>query len=108
MLATGIEHVILSESDTPLPSQERWLLCGAVALCFLALSAIHYTTVKSGSIRCSQRQVNYRFGAVVAIIALAVMFTSLLPVVLLGLLAIIGVAQVLLDLYTRWSNIKSE
>jgi low temperature requirement protein LtrA len=97
----GIEHTILSKSDIPLAFWERWLICGAVALCFLALSAIHRTTVESGSTKCSQRQVNYRLAAAVVVFVLAIVGAGLLPAILLGLVAVVCGAQVGLDLYTN-------
>jgi low temperature requirement protein LtrA len=97
----GIEQMILSKSNISLSSAEHWLLYGAAILCFLALSAIHYTTVKSDSVKCSQRQVNHRLAAAVVVFALAIAAASLLPVVAIGLVAAVCVVQVLLDLYTK-------
>lgn len=97
----GIEHTILSKLDVSLAAPERWLLCGAVTLCFLALSAIHRATVESGSSKCSQSQVNYRLGAGVVVLIVAVALSNLLPVVLLGLVAAVCALQVVFDLYTK-------
>jgi beta-lactamase regulating signal transducer with metallopeptidase domain len=103
-----MEHIILSKPNLSLPSAERWLLYGAVILCFLALSAIHYTTVKSDSVKCSQRQVNYRLAAAVVVFVLVVVATNLLPVVAIGLVAAVCAVQVLLDLYTKRSQARAE
>lgn len=96
----GMEHMILSNSDGLSPS-EPWLLCGAVAMCFLALSLIHRTTVDAGSTKCSQLQVNYRLGAAAIVFVFAVVGISISPVILLGLVAVVCTIQVGIDLYGR-------
>lgn len=97
----GMEHIILSKPNISLSSAEHWLLYGAVTLCFLALSAIHYTTVKSHSVKCSQRQVNYRLAAAVVVFVMAIIARNLLPALAIGLVAAVCALQVLLDLYTK-------
>jgi low temperature requirement protein LtrA len=103
----GMEHMILSKPNISLSSSEHWLLYCAVTLCFLALSTIHYTTVKSGSVKCIQRQVNCRLAGAVAVFVLGVVATNLLPVVAIGLVAAVCAVQVLLDLYTRRSQARA-
>ena len=97
----GIEHVVLSKPGMLLSPADLWLICGAVALCFLALGGIHQTTVAAGTQKCSQRQVNYRIAtaAIATIIALTGM--SLLPVILIALVAAVCAIQVVVDLYGR-------
>lgn len=97
----GMEHIILSEPGILLSQAEQWLLCGAVALCFLALGVIHRTTVEAGTAKCSNAQVNYRIGAAAVVVILAVAGIGLLPVVLIGLVAVTCVVQVGLDLYGK-------
>jgi len=45
----GMEHVVLSQPGMLLSPANLWLICGAVALCFLALGIIHQTTVAAGT-----------------------------------------------------------
>lgn len=108
----GIEHVVLSESGIPLEPPEQWLICGAVALCFLAIGAIHRTTVEAGSARCSKIQANYRIGGAAVVVVLAVAGIGVLPVVSIGLVAAICAVQVVLDLYGKnwfgaWADVNN-
>ncbi len=97
----GMEHIVLSKPGMLLSPADLWLICGAVALCFLALGVIHQTTVAAGTQKCSQRQVNYRIGAAAIVFAIAIVGISLLPIILISLVAALCATQVILDLYGR-------
>ena len=45
----GMENVVSRLPSMLLSTTDLWLICGAVALCFLALGGIHQTTVASGT-----------------------------------------------------------
>jgi low temperature requirement protein LtrA len=101
----GMEHVVLSKPGMLLSPANLWLICGAVALCFLALGIIHQTTVAAGTQKCSQLQVNYRIGAAAIVFVIALVGVSLIPVILIGIVAALCAIQVVLDLYWRnWSE----
>ncbi|GAB1541179.1 low temperature requirement protein A [Scytonema sp. NUACC21] len=91
----GVEHIISSQPNIALPLAERVLLCGAVALCLLALSLLHRT----GVIRYCKIRSRFRLRSAVALVVLAIVGKGLLPVVVIGLVAIVCAIQVVQDLY---------
>lgn len=91
----GVEHVVSSEPGVALPDADRWLICGAVALCFLALGILHRT----GVIRYCKIRTKYRIGAAAILLVLAVVGKGLLPVVVIGLVALVCAVQVVQDLF---------
>ena len=90
----GVEEVLLSKQQLPLSDEARWLICGAVALCYFALSILH----RAGVIRYCKIRSKFRIGGSVALIALGIAGKGLLPVVIIGLIALISVVQVVEDL----------
>ncbi|MCX7595018.1 MAG: low temperature requirement protein A [Fischerella sp.] len=97
----GVEKILLSEPDLALTAAVRWLICGAVALCLLALGVIHFITVPIKNTLRSEVWVSHRIGAAAFVLVLATVGVGLLPVVLLGLVAVACAVQVALDLYIR-------
>lgn len=91
----GVEHMILNEDWIALASGDRWLLCGSVALCFVAMAVLHRTGV---IFKCKART-KHRVGGAIALLVLALTGATLLPVVLIGIIAGICVIEVGLDLY---------
>ncbi|MGD2183521.1 low temperature requirement protein A [Lusitaniella coriacea] len=97
LAATGVavEHVIASEPSLALSTPERWLLCGSVALCCFALSILHRT----GVIFYCKARTKHRLGAVAILLAVAIAGNNLLPLSAIAIVAIVCIAQVILDLY---------
>lgn len=94
----GVEHVVSSPPGLALPFAERWLICGGLALCLLALGVIYLTGLSiNAKLRCKIRA-TYRFGAAAVILLLAVAGASLSPVNLIGLVAAVCAVQIILDL----------
>ena len=95
--ATGVavELVLLSEPRLALPDALRWLLCGSVALCYIALGILHST----GVIRYCKIRFKYRIGAALIVLAIAIFSKGLLPVAVIGLVAVVGGVQVVQDMY---------
>lgn len=91
----GVEHIVSSQMGKALPDAGRWLLCGAVALCMLALGVLHLT----GIIRRCYVRSQYRIGAAAGVVVLAVVGVNLLPVGVIGLVAMVCAVQVVLELY---------
>ncbi len=77
----GVEHIIMGDTGVALPAPERWLICGSVALCLLALGLLHRTGV---IFRCKVRT-KYRLGAAAVLLILAVAGVGLSPLVVVGL-----------------------
>lgn len=96
----GVEHVLTSELRAPLPAGERWLLCGALALCLFTLSALHHTT-DTYTDRSTRIQSLYRSGAGAVVMLVAIVGTGLTPITIVGFLAVICVIQIVLDLRER-------
>ncbi|MGF1481895.1 MAG: low temperature requirement protein A [Cyanophyceae cyanobacterium] len=92
----GVEHVIISSQENQaLPSAERWLMCGSVALCFLSLGLLHRT----GIIKLCKMRTRHRLGAVGVLLGLAIAGINLLPLTVIAIVAIICLGEVLLDIY---------
>lgn len=97
----GVEKVILNESNLPLPDSQRWLICGAVALCLIAISILH----NFGVIRYCKIRSQYRLGGAVLLLAIAFFGKGLLPMMIIAIVAAIVAVQVIQDLYqSRPSN----
>ena len=94
----GVEHVISTEPGVGVSLVERWLICGSVALCLLALAVIHLITCTLGTTRRRKVLVLYRLGAATFVLVLAVAGGNLLPITLMALVAVACVSQVILDL----------
>jgi low temperature requirement protein LtrA len=95
--ATGVavERMIVSEPALPLSAIDRWLLCGAVAMCLVSLAILHRTGV---IFRCKVRS-KYRLWSAMALVGLAALGTQLPPIAVVGCVAAVAVFQVAQDLY---------
>ncbi|RAM49844.1 MAG: low temperature requirement protein A [Hapalosiphonaceae cyanobacterium JJU2] len=91
----GVKHIILSDPNVALATPERVVLCGTVALCLLALALLHRT----GVIRYCKIRSRFRLRSAIILLILAIAGKGLLPVVVIGLVAIICAVQVIQDLY---------
>ncbi|MBW4601630.1 MAG: low temperature requirement protein A [Calothrix sp. FI2-JRJ7] len=90
----GVEEILLSEQTQPLPDKIRYLMCGSIALCWLALAILHRT----GIIRYCKMRAKYRLGGTIAAIALLFFGKGLSPVAVIAIIAAIAVFQVVQDL----------
>lgn len=91
----AVELVLLSKPMLPLSDAVRWLLCGSVALCYLGLGILH----RIGVIRYCKIRAKFRIGAAPIILAIALFGKGLLPVAVIGLVAVVSVVQVVQDLF---------
>lgn len=91
----GVEHIIKSSSSAALPTPERWLICGSVALCYASLAVLHRT----GVIFLCKARTRHRLAAVGMMLVLAIAGINLLPITIIALIAGVGIVQVGLDLY---------
>nr|WP_315862816.1 low temperature requirement protein A [Trichothermofontia sichuanensis] len=97
----GVYHLIFSDPALPVHTAERWLMSGALALCFLALGILHLITVSLGHPRQRTLIAAIRFGTAAFLLILAIAGTTLTPLVLMGMLAIVSGSQVGLDLLCK-------
>ena len=92
----GVEHFIKSTAKhAVLSSPERWLICGAVALCYVSLAVLHRT----GVIFFCKARTRHRLWGMGVMLILAIAGTSLPTILLIGIVAGVGIVQVGLDLY---------
>ena len=94
----GVVHAVSSAQDLALPTGSRWLICSAVALCWLALGVIYFTGRTTKIRQHCKVRAKYRFGAAAVVLFLAVAGAGLSPVGLIGLVAAVCTAQIILDL----------
>ncbi|MEI1375201.1 MAG: low temperature requirement protein A [Nostoc sp.] len=91
----SVEQILLSKPTLALPDSQRWLICGSVALCSLAVSILH----RFGVIRYCKIRSQYRLGGAVVLLAIAILGKGLLPVAIIALVAVVSAGQVVQDLY---------
>ncbi len=91
----GVELVVASDANVALSDNYRWLICGAVALCFLALGILHRT----GVIRYCKIRTKYRSGAAAVLLIIAIFGRGLLPLGVIALVAFVCAVQVFQDMY---------
>ncbi|WP_427159947.1 low temperature requirement protein A [Aliinostoc sp. HNIBRCY26] len=97
----GVEEVILHQSKVALPDPQRWLICGAVALCLTAISILH----NFGVIRYCKIRSQYRIIGAILLVAIAIFGKGLLPIAVITLVVVVVAVQVIQDLYqSRPSN----
>lgn len=91
----GVELVVASEAGVALADNYRWLICGSVALCFVALGILHRT----GVIRYCKIRAKYRIATAVVLILIAILGKGLLPLTVIALVALVCAGQVFQDMY---------
>jgi len=99
-VAVGIKHVISLTPAEPLPAFEGWLLCSSVGGAILSLSAIFLASTEEQG-----RWLTHRLTRWYCLIALLGIVTgsmsSRLPgLVILGILTLLGIAQISVSLWT--------
>ncbi len=120
-LGVSIEHIVLSNQSLVLPSSEKWLLCISTFLCLITLGVIQMTSAMtttttnnnpisslkslSSSDNSKKKARTYTvaiYSIVAAIAVLAISATLkddilMLPISLIGIMAIACIGQVILD-----------
>ncbi len=91
----GVEHAITSAAKAVLPDRERWLLCGAVGLCYLSLSLLHRTGM---IFKCKARS-RHRLTAVGVLLLVAIAGGGLSGLAVTAIVAVVALSQVGLDVY---------
>lgn len=92
----GVEHLI--EAEGVLSTEERWLFCGAVALCLSTLALIHWISCKINHTKKTKILSACRLASVAFILVLAIAGSTLSPVTLAILVSLACVIQVIFDL----------
>ncbi|MEA5574988.1 low temperature requirement protein A [Anabaena sp. UHCC 0451] len=100
-IGVGVEHLISNSGVNVLPGNERWLFCGAVALCLMILALINFTTCVLDKIQQGRILSAYRLGAGSFVLFLAIAGSNLSAVVLITLVACACMVTVALDLFTK-------
>lgn len=100
-VGVGVEHVVTNERGVGLPTTERWLICGSIALCLVALAIIHLITCTLGTLRHRKVLALYRLAAAAFALVLAIAGDGLSSVVLVTLVAIACASQVVLVMYEK-------
>jgi len=100
----SVEHLVLSNQTLALPTPEKWLLAASIFLCLLTLGIVQMTSAITNPISSSakSRRAVKQIAAIYSIVAAAATFVlgvtlSLLPVFLIGMVAIACTALVVID-----------
>jgi low temperature requirement protein LtrA len=96
--AVGAQFAIASQQDLALPPEQRWLLCGSVALVGCCIGLIQLIIDVSRS-EIQKTRLAFRFGGVAATLALGVWGGGLSSMLVIGLLGAVGSLQVLQELF---------
>jgi len=91
----AVEHVLLGDPNVALPTAERWLLCIGIILCLFAWGVLHRT----GVIKHCKIRSGYRIGAAAVVLLVGIVGEGWLPVVEIGIIALVCILQVIQDLY---------
>jgi len=99
----SIDHIVLSSPDSPLPTSDKWLMCGSIALCLVSLAVIRITSFRSGPMpqgeKLSERnQAFYILAAAGIILVFAITISGLLPLYLVLVIAVTLAVLVMLDI----------
>lgn len=95
--AVGVESLVGVEPRDVLPLAARAVLGGGVALCLLALAVIHLTTTDRTGAPRHRRRASVRLGSAAAAVVLTLLAGGLPAVAFGASLALLAVAQVVLD-----------
>ena len=79
----------------------RWLVCGMVALCYVAHAIVHIAYAKAGAGRHAWRIVARKVPTIAAALLLGALGAGLSPVAVAGVLATATLAQVLWNIWDR-------
>lgn len=96
--AVSVKYLVSSTPNLATTFGLRWLFCGAVALCLVALGIIFLTGLTPKTRQCCRLRATYRFGGAAVLIMLALLGAGLWPTGLIGLVTLVCTTQVILDL----------
>jgi low temperature requirement protein LtrA len=94
----GVQRLITTPQGLAAPGPTRWLFCGSLAMCMLALSLIHIAAAKPTTLRCSRASALHHAGAAVALLVIALLGARLIPIIMIALTAVICAVQIAADL----------
>lgn len=94
--AVGAQYAVASPQDLVFPPEERWLLCGSVALVSFCIGCIQLIIDVSRS-EIQKTRLAFRFGGAAATLVLGAL-VEVSPLYLIGLLASVGGGQVIQEL----------
>jgi low temperature requirement protein LtrA len=99
--AAGLGNAILSAPRAAVPNLQRWLLCGAIALCFIAFALIDLAAAMAVGRRLVRPAMLARAIPATAAVAVGAFGSGLEWVGVVGLLALAGCIYIAADLWQR-------
>jgi|GEM_PF-123392 len=93
----AVGHLLGIPPNGELAAADRWLLCGAVALCVAAIGVLDLVYTSAGSTRSSKTQGAWRIGGALFVVGVGVLGGEMRPVEVMALLAVVGILQVITD-----------
>lgn len=104
-LGVGVEHLVLSNQTSVLPTSEIWLMCISTSICLFALGVLQVTSANTNPQLADLKGVQkYREGifsistAIIVLIIGAVLRNGVLPVILISIMGVACLGQVILDI----------
>ncbi|HEU4451639.1 MAG TPA: low temperature requirement protein A [Longimicrobium sp.] len=99
LAATGVAvgHILAMPPGGEMKEADRWLLCGAFALCVAAIGVLDRVYAAAGSPRSSTVQAVWRFGGAAFALLVGALGAEMRPVEVMAFLAALGIIQVVTD-----------
>lgn len=97
-IGPGVQYIITNEPGASLPANARWLICAALAICLVTIGMQHWTSAPPASRAIERARARLRIVAGFVILIFALVGVRLSPVLVIGFLATICAAQVVIDL----------
>ena len=114
-LGVGVEHIVLSNQSSVLPTSEIWLMCISTFICLFSLGILQVTSAVSNPQFTDSKGIQkYREGicsigtAVAVLIVGAVLRDGVMPVILIAIMAIACLGQVILDIKRHPHHLNSK
>lgn len=94
----GVQYIMTSKPSAAPSDSARWLLCGALALCFITIGIIHWTSATPAARALDHARTRLRFVASGVVLLFALVSMRFSPILVIGFLATICAIQVVIDL----------
>lgn len=103
-VGVAVQLAVQAAAGDPLPDVERWLLCGAAALCLLSIAVVHMTTHATMGEARNEIETPFRLGGAAVLLLAGAFGGALDPLLLTGLVAVVCACQILADVPARFAH----
>ncbi len=97
-LGPGVQYIVTNPPGAPLSAGARWLTCSALALCLVTIGIQHWTSAPPAGRAIERARARLRVLAGALVLLFALVGGHLSPVLVIGFLATICAAQIVVDM----------